>query len=873
VVKVGNAREQVALDLKNAPVVSGQQVITDPKNIQVDPANVPAFDLTDQKLRRVNGVLTHADTGFSVEDYSTDVITMESTLAEDAATSSAPYPGQPQKHVPNTQTGGGTKALAPGVKGNAVKSFTEGADILRAGPMDDVFVGKGTKQYTKYPERLRGWGREWKLIEHRDANGNLVAKPVKMKANWVVRGGASYWTDDFGLSYFGLEEDPNNPGFSLPVTQYFDLKDAYDLDNDPNIHAPNEPGSPRVVSGTGRWGSNAYTYAPRFAQQQNGQGKMNSGWIRRNSNNVKKPGGRYGTESEYSPQVFLDLFNRALRTNDVTDWEAAFKNAQARIQYWANRREFARKAWSKADPSKKYTHAQHDFVFSGEQVELTHKALTIMPADVFDRLREAERSRRVAAGRARNRVRTIQLLQKLKIYRKQNRPIATGIDSEISPDVDPNGGLVRKRTPAEILDKVVEHQATGALDTTDISMAPIITLDDTDVDYLASLSEAFETDTFNRRSTGNTETTSFPIHAQAWDSAGYNDRPVIIHRDEIPELIAAKEADGTLAVLPIFRGLRSPDDPQKALQVDSFARGERYIPGGGGMMHGNGENFAHNPGPFGSYHTDGGSIVAFVPLSAEVMTEDDAENIKLRSHEALWALDYAFRQVGERGLSVRVGSSTKQIFDSTHGDFILSGTRSGSVDPTDITTRDTHVADLLLALRNQGYGTNPRLWEKRGARYNNQAVKERIDNHVERLVNMYVQLEDMYDRTSPMNSQENIKVRMAQRALMHADPTTIATLLGADVVVTDGAEDLANGEITTRDIFRVVRTKMAGDLGAHYSSRGGIGTINHINVLNRSAVIVSQDGWEIDEIIDIINDVNNPDTPNERLYDLRSGQE
>jgi len=138
---------------------------------------------------------------------------------------------------------------------------------------------------------------------------------------------------------------------------------------------------------------------------------------------------------------------------------------------------------------------------------------------------------------------------------------------------------------------------------------------------------------------------------------------------------------------------------------------------------------------------------------------------------------------------------------------------------------------------------------------------------------MYVQLEDMYDRTSPMNSQENIKVRMAQRALMHADPTTIATLLGADVVVTDGAEDLANGEITTRDIFRVVRTKMAGDLGAHYSSRGGIGTINHINVLNRSAVIVSQDGWEIDEIIDIINDVNNPDTPNERLYDLRSGQE
>jgi hypothetical protein len=431
--------------------------------------------------------------------------------------------------------------------------------------------------------------------------------------------------------------------------------------------------------------------------------------------------------------------------------------------------------------------------------------------------------------------------------------LASGIDSEIAPDVDANGNLKRKRTPQELLEAVVAHQATGQLDTTDVGVADLIELDEGDIDYLVQLSDAYEGRMFIKRGAAVPDPdlgrraqrdTWLYIHATAWEYGGYNDGPVHIHRDEIADLVAAREADGTLAVLPITRGLSADDQASRTAQVEQFAKGERWIPGSGGTAYGNGENFGHNPYGLYSYHDGaGGSILAFVPVSAEAVLMDDMTIIQDQVHETLWALDHAVRKPNEESLTITTPTIRgKQIFQNTHGDRYTNAVK-GSIDPTDAAAVDNQLSRILRVAQQSGYGNN------RAARYQMQVVKDRIAAQVKRMADAWVQLERSYDRTQPMSAAQNVRIRQAQRALMHADATTLASILGYDITIADGASSFSNGEVATRQFFSTIRIAQQG------SRADGIGSINHINVLNRSAMIVSQDGWVVDDIVDAINDV------------------
>ncbi|MFY7898158.1 MAG: hypothetical protein ACOVOP_03785, partial [Candidatus Planktophila sp.] len=661
------------------------------------------------------------------------------------------------------------------------------------------------------------------------------------------------------LDELGLEPDPNNPGFSKPVTHYFDFKDAHELDTDPNVHDPNNPGRPQSFGGRG------WRYAPRFSQSGKGDRSVDSGDIRRNARYTAVSGrARYwrGADTE-SPQSFLKAVNTAIASDSETDWQKVFEMGKQRIAYWKNRRDSALASWQSSKKKSgtaaqgKQQNAVQDLIFSGEQVDMTQRVLAqFITPEMFDRFREQERANRAASSKGRNKRRAIQELIRSGLYRKASKPLGSGIQSELAPDLDANGTLQRKRTPQELLDRVVSHQATGLLDTTDPQIMPIIQLDDADIDYLMSLSDAYEGNEFIRRGSNlpDADLASraqynpiFYIHATAWEYGGYNDQPVYIHRDEIADLVAAEEADGTPAVLPILRGLSADNANARTAQVEQFVKGERWIPGSGGMAHGNGENFSYNPYRFNSYHnahdSSGGSILAFVPVSADAILEDDLTVIRYRAHEGLWALDYAVRSQAEGSLSITTRTiQGKTIYESTHGDSVLQAAK-GSVDPTDALALDAHTDRILTAIANMSnpYGNSPR--------YQAQVVRDRIQSQVRRLLDMYVQLERSYDRARPMDAPENTRIRQAQRALLHADPTTMAILLGADVAIADGADEFSNGEITTREFFRRIRATQAGSNG------GGIGTINHINVLNRSAIIASENGWVVDDAVDVINDV------------------
>lgn len=850
-VTVKNAREQVLAALQNAPVPAGQKVVTSVKDISVDPANVPAYDPNNPNLKDFNGILVDEVTGYAVEDYSAAVITLENTLPEDATTSARPYPAATStSDYPARNTPSGRLPVVPGVSPLAPASWTEAADMRRG----DRNLDTQGKTYSAWSPAVRQWGREWTLVEHRDANGDLEARPVFLYNHHLSN--AAYRSRTH-LDELGLEPDPNNPGWSKPVTHYFDFKDAHELDTDPTLHDPNHPGRPQPIGG------NRWRYAPRFSRSGKGDRSEDSGDIRRNARYTAVSGrARYwrGADTE-SPQSFLKAVNTAIASDSEADWQKVFEMGRQRIAYWKNRRDSALASWQ-ASKKKSGTAAQgkqqnavQDLIFSGEQVDMTQKVLAqFITPEMFDRFREQERANRVASSKSRNKRRAIQELIRSGLYRKASKPLASGIQSEIAPDLDANGTLQRKRTPQELLDRVVSHQATGLLDTTDPQVMPTIQLDDADIDYLMSLSDAYEGTEFIRRGSNlpdtdlanraNSYNASFFVHATAWEYGGYNDQPVYVHRDEIADLVAAEEADGTLAVLPILRGVSADNAAARTAQVDQFVKGERWIPGSGGVAHGNGENFAYNPYRLHNYHdSSGGSILAFVPVSADAILEDDLTVIRYRAHEALWALDHAVRSQAEESLSITTRTiQGKTIYASTHGDSVVQAAK-GSIDPTDALALDAHTDKILTAVErmNTPYGNTPR--------YQMQAVRDRIQSQVRRMLDMYVQLERSYDRARPMDAPENTRIRQAQRALLHADPTTMAILLGADVTIADGADNFSNGEITTREFFRRIRATQGGSNGE------GIGSINHINVLNRSAVIASENGWVVDDAVDVINDV------------------
>jgi hypothetical protein len=137
-------------------------------------------------------------------------------------------------------------------------------------------------------------------------------------------------------------------------------------------------------------------------------------------------------------------------------------------------------------------------------------------------------------------------------------------------------------------------------------------------------------------------------------------------------------------------------------------------------------------------------------------------------------------------------------------------------------------------------------------RIKNAEIKSQVEAMRDRMVDWYLQLENSYDKTLPMSDAQNTRIRMAQRTLLHADATTIATLLGFDAVVADGNQALEN-EVSNLQIINSIRKSNSG------LNPGNIGSTNHINILNRTAIAVSVDGWQLDDLADVVNDATLPD--------------
>ena len=97
------------------------------------------------------------------------------------------------------------------------------------------------------------------------------------------------------------------------------------------------------------------------------------------------------------------------------------------------------------------------------------------------------------------------------------------------------------------------------------------------------------------------------------------------------------------------------------------------------------------------------------------------------------------------------------------------------------------------------------------------------------------------------------------------------TLLGADAYTADGADSFQNGELSTKEILTTVRN-LHGGRSTSYVSGGsndhGIGSSNHINILNRSAIIVAQDPWNVDQASDLINDVKDANGNSIYFYEV-----
>lgn len=817
-------------------------------DIKVDPQNVPQYNPNNNNLVSRSGIIMDPATGYAVEDYSQVSIELDSSMAEDANTSSAPYKKSqtisdfPTMNNPDPSKSG-RMSIIPGAHSTSPQNWTEIADIKR-GPLDSHPSQQG-KTYTAWTGDYKNWGRKWKLVEFFDANGKPEKRPVPM-GTWAKSSWGNQWRleDDNGLTQMGLVHDEvNNPGFSLPVSSYWDIDDAHILDTDSNVH-DGTPGNPKNVGS--RW-----AYAARFSQRNNGEGRLNSNSIRRYSGQLSSSY-RRDNDNE-TPQAFLQLVNKALASDNATDWEAVFASGRNRIAYFKNRRDGGLAAWKAAKnktPGRGRAlsgpKAIQEITFAGEQVEMTQEILAkYITPEIWGRIRETERLRRSQTAKGVNRRRAVQQLIESGAYPKKSKPVGGVVSTDLPPRMNPDG-TPNPRTAQQIIDLVNENQATGLIDSTDVRVIAEIPLDAVDIEYLASVSEAFENKTLKRRTnptglslgqSSNTNNQRY-IHGQAWEDAGYNDAPVAVSREEIPALLNAVDSNGEPVFLPIIRGLRNSGNPQTRQGfVDAYAVGERWIPGEGGMAHGNGENFTHNGNGVSAYHgSDGGSITAFLPVSANIAVEDDLDRVQTAIHEILWSLDYGLRQPGDDSTV-----NGKNIFRSEHGN-ILSLPKS-SLNPANVQQHTDALKATSIGSLVQGNDTG---------RIKNAEIKSQVEAMRDRMVDWYLQLENSYDKTLPMSDAQNTRIRLAQRTLLHADATTIATLLGFDAVVADGNQALEN-EVSNLQIINSIRKSNSG------LNPGNIGSTNHINILNRTAIAVSVDGWQLDDLADVVNDATLPD--------------
>ena len=873
-----SARVQIAANIQGSGPALDLSAI-------VDPANIPAYDSNSlDQFDSVSGVLVNKATGYAVEDYSQVNIQTDNSVAETAAQSSNPYP----PYVKQVTTYPGvnydwTKPsqvkqrtyLIPGVHPNSVANFTAGAEILRG---DLVTQGKAGDRADA--DHLR-WGREWVYVRHLDANGQPEKRAVLMARQRFDWRGTPYEENFTQLDEMGLVEDPANEGSSVPVYGYYDYKDAHMLDNDPTMMAEEDeldasgnktgrkvpsPGNPKPVTNTN------HRYATRFSARADGQLKIASNQIRTKSGNLNgrgrtKTNSWYSSEETASPKVFLTAVNTALRSDSPDDWEKVWKLGADRIAYFQERRDAGLVSWRKSnDFSGSRASEQNsmksiqEIVFSGEQMEMTHQILEqhITP-EIFDKIREAEREKRAYNAKNRNRRRALQELLRSGAYKRRNKPIASGLTHEISPDRDASGKLIRKRTAQEILEAVTRHQAIGQLDTTDLDTGvpmPVV-LDDIDIDYLESITLAYETGSFTRRGSLTEETSSHAPYAAAWEGAGFSEPPVVIAKEEIADLVAATELDGTPSVMPITRGIESDTEQDRLTRVKQFAEGERFIVGEGGMAYGNGENFSLNPKSLGGWHSDsGGSITGFLPKTASVVLVDDAKEVQGMVHEAVWSLDKAVRTPQDEGTRVTYpNGNTKQIFESTHGS--VTSTAAGSIDPNDQIAFDQELALIKLQNRVKAGGT---------LRSQKPATQARIEALRDKMIDIWVALERSYDRSVLMSDPKNIKIRNAQRTIMHADYTTMAILLGFDAMVAGGRSgvDSDKGNNTKEILEATIKIHGRDTRG----NSGSVGSTNHIMILNRSAIIVSNDPWHVDDYVETINQVL--DVNGQPIYAVKS---
>ena len=815
-------------------------------DIKVDPQDVPQYDPNNNSLVSRSGIVMDPATGYAVEDYSQVSIELDSSMAEDANTSSAPYKKSqtisdfPTMNDPDPSKSG-RMSIIPGAHSTSPQNWTEIADIKR-GPLDSHPSQQG-KTYTAWTGDYKNWGRKWKLVEFFDANGNPEKRPVKM-GNWTNNTYNNQFRleDDQGLAYMGLVHDQaNNPGFSLPVNSYWDIDDAHLLDTDPSVH-DGTPGNPKNVGS--RW-----AYATRFSQRNNGEGRLDSSAVRRYSGYLSS-GYRRDGDNE-TPQAFLQLVNKAIASDNPTDWESVFASGRNRIAYFKNRRDGGLAAWKAAKnktPGRGRAlsgpKAIQEITFAGEQVEMTQEILArYITPEIWGRIRETERLRRSQTAKGVNRRRAVQQLIESGAYPKKSKPVGGVVSTDLTPRMNPDG-TANPRTAQQLIDLINENQATGLIDSTDVRVIPEVPLDAVDIEYLASISEAYENKTLKRRtnptgsSLGANASNSRYIHGQAWEDAGYNDAPVAVSREEIPAMLNAVDSNGEPVFLPIVRGLRNSGNPQTRQGfVDTYSVGERWIPGEGGQAHGNGENFTHNGNGVASYHgSDGGSITAFLPVSANIGVEDDLERVQTAIHEILWSLDFGLRQPSDSSIV-----KGKNIFESTHGN-ILSLPQS-SLNPTNVQQHTDALKQTPIGSLKQGNDTG---------RIKNAEIKAQVESMRDRMVDWYLQLENSYDKTLPMDDAQNTRIRMAQRTLLHADTTVIATLLGFDAVVADGNQALEN-EVSNMQIIKSIRNTHSG------LNPGNIGSTNHINILNRTAIAVSVDGWQLDDLADTVNEATLPD--------------
>jgi len=120
-----------------------------------------------------------------------------------------------------------------------------------------------------------------------------------------------------------------------------------------------------------------------------------------------------------------------------------------------------------------------------------------------------------------------------------------------------------------------------------------------------------------------------------------------------------------------------------------------------------------------------------------------------------------------------------------------------------------------------------------------------------------------------------VRIRLAQKSIMDGNPTTMMTVLGVDAYTADGAESFQNGELSTKEILTTVRNLHGGKgpsytSGRHSYNEHGIGSSNHINILNRSAIIVAKDPWNVEHAADVINDVRDANGNSIYFYEVNS---